>query len=50
MKLFRDLVQNQGITIVMTTHDPNMMELGDHVITLEDGAVIDEKWNKAGIQ
>jgi putative ABC transport system ATP-binding protein len=50
MKLFRDLVQNQGITIVMTTHDPNMMELGDHVITLEDGAVIDEKWNKEGVQ
>lgn len=50
MKLFRDLVQNHGITIVMTTHDPNIMELGDHVITLEDGAVIDEKWNKEGIQ
>jgi putative ABC transport system ATP-binding protein len=50
MKLFRDLVQNQGITIVMTTHDPNMMELGDHVITLEDGSVIDEKWNKEGVQ
>lgn len=45
MKLFRDLVQKEGITIVMTTHDPNMMELGDHVITLEDGNVIDERWN-----
>jgi putative ABC transport system ATP-binding protein len=45
MKLFRDLVQNEGITIVMTTHDPNMMELGDYVITLEDGVVVSEKWN-----
>lgn len=45
MKLFRDLITNQGITIVMTTHDPNMMELGDNVITLEDGQVALEKWN-----
>ena len=45
MKLFRDLVNNEGITIVMTTHDPNMMELGDYVVTLQDGEVIDEKWN-----
>lgn len=45
MKLFRDLVKNEGITIVMTTHDPNMMELGDYVVTLQDGEVIDEKWN-----
>lgn len=45
MKLFRDLILSQGITIVMTTHDTNMIELGDHVITLEDGQVIEEKWN-----
>jgi putative ABC transport system ATP-binding protein len=45
MKLFRDLVKQEGITIVMTTHDPNMMELGDYIIALEDGAVIDTKWN-----
>lgn len=45
MKLFRDLVQNEGITIVMTTHDPNMMELGDYVISLEDGKIVDEKCN-----
>jgi len=45
MKLFRDLVKDKGITIVMTTHDPNIMELGDYVITLQDGEVIDEKWN-----
>lgn len=42
MKLFRELVQNDGITVVMTTHDPNMMELGDRVYTLEDGQIIDK--------
>lgn len=41
MKIFRNLVENEGITIVMTTHDPNMMELADRVITLEDGEMID---------
>ncbi|MBC8061200.1 MAG: ABC transporter ATP-binding protein [Clostridiaceae bacterium] len=41
MKLFRELVENEGITVVMTTHDPNMMELADQVYTLEDGQIID---------
>ena len=45
MKLFRDLVQKEGITIVMTTHDPNMMELADHVYSLDDGAIVDEAFN-----
>jgi putative ABC transport system ATP-binding protein len=45
MKLFKDLIKDEKITIVMTTHDPNMMELGDYVITLEDGQVVDEKRN-----
>ena len=41
MKVFRELVDNEGITVVMTTHDPNMMELGDNVYTLEDGEIVD---------
>lgn len=43
MKVFRDLVEKAGITIVMTTHDPNMMDLADRVFTLEDGEVVDER-------
>ena len=39
MKLFRDLVNDEKATIVMTTHDPNMMELADRVYTLEDGTI-----------
>ncbi len=45
MKLFRQLVRKEGITIVMTTHDPNMMELADHVYSLEDGAIVEETFN-----
>ncbi len=45
MKLFRELIVSEGITIVMTTHDPNMMELADHVYALDDGAIVDETFN-----
>lgn len=40
MKIFKDLVAREGVTIVMTTHDPNLMELGDVVYEIEDGEII----------
>lgn len=42
IKVFRDLVENLGMTIVMTTHDPGIMEIVDHVIALEDGKIVVE--------
>ena len=42
MKIFKELIVSQGITIVMTTHDLSILELADHVYPLEDGKVIDE--------
>ena len=41
MKIFRELIEKKGVTVVMTTHDPNMMELGDITYSLEDGEVVD---------
>ena len=43
MLLFRNLIEKEGVTIVMTTHDPNLMELGDVVYELEDGEIIDRQ-------
>lgn len=43
IRLFKDLVKEEGITILMTTHDPGMLELADHVLILEDGEIIDER-------
>ena len=43
MKLFRDLVEAHGLTILMTTHDPGMMDLADRVFVMEDGRVVDER-------
>ena len=42
MKLFKDLVQKQGVTIIMTTHDPAIMEIVDQVYALEDGKIVDQ--------
>ena len=38
-QLFKDLAHKQGITIVMTTHDAGLMELGDVVYEIEDGEI-----------
>lgn len=40
MHLFKELVEKEGVTIVMTTHDTNLMELGDVVYEMEDGQII----------
>jgi putative ABC transport system ATP-binding protein len=41
VKLFRSLVEIEGLTVVMTTHDPSMIDIADHVLTLEDGEITD---------
>lgn len=43
MQLFRNLIEKESVTIVMTTHDPNLMELGDVVYEWEDGEIIDRQ-------
>ena len=37
IRLFKELIAKEGITIVMTTHDPNLMVFGDAVYEMEDG-------------
>ena len=40
VKIFKDLVATEGITVIMTTHDTGLMEIGDAVFELEDGEII----------
>ncbi len=40
VRIFKELCSNEGITIVMTTHDTGLMDIGDRVYELEDGAII----------
>ena len=41
VKLFRNLVEKEGLTVVMSTHDPSMVDVADHVYSLEDGEIAD---------
>ncbi len=43
MRLFKTLVEKEGLTVVITTHDPSMFEIADHAYTLEDGEIVDER-------
>ena len=38
--LFRQLVEKEGITVLMTTHDSSLMNVGSHLIELADGEVV----------
>jgi putative ABC transport system ATP-binding protein len=40
IKLFRDLVSHHGISVILTTHDPAIMEIVDQVYELEDGQIV----------
>ena len=41
--MFRSLVDTNGLTIVMTTHDVNIKGAADLIYTMEDGVIIDVK-------
>ena len=40
VKIFKDLIEAEGVTVVMTTHDTGLMDVGDQVYELEDGKVL----------
>lgn len=40
MAVFRDIITTEQVTICMTTHDPTIMEVADHVFEMVDGKFI----------
>ena len=40
VELFKTLVLDEHMTIVMTTHDVSLLEIADRVYTLEDGEIV----------
>ncbi len=40
VKIFKDLTEQEGVTILMTTHDTGLMEIGDAVFELEGGELV----------
>lgn len=41
VKIFKELVEKETVTVIMTTHDVGLMEVGDRVYELKDGEIID---------
>ena len=39
VKIFKELIQKEGVTVVMTTHDPGLMEIADSLYELEGGVI-----------
>jgi putative ABC transport system ATP-binding protein len=40
MLLLRDIVRAEGVTAVVATHDPLMLDIADRVVELRDGALV----------
>jgi lipoprotein-releasing system ATP-binding protein len=43
LKLFRKLVDDTGVCILIATHDPELAEMGDNTFRLHDGKIIGSK-------
>lgn len=43
VKVFKSLTEQENVTIVMTTHDPGMMDVADSIIELRDGVIVHGK-------
>ncbi|MFE2326973.1 ABC transporter ATP-binding protein [Streptomyces sp. NPDC059385] len=42
MTLLRAVVRSEGVTALVATHDPVLIELADRVVELRDGRIVDE--------
>ncbi|MGW0752165.1 ABC transporter ATP-binding protein [Streptomyces sp. NPDC002587] len=42
MRLLRAVVRSEGVTALVATHDPALIELADRVVELRDGRIVDE--------
>jgi putative ABC transport system ATP-binding protein len=42
MRLIRSVVRTEGVTALLATHDPTLMDIADSVLDLADG-IIQEK-------
>ncbi|MNG25783.1 putative hemin import ATP-binding protein HrtA [compost metagenome] len=40
MSVFRNIIATEQVTICMTTHDPTILEVADHVYEMVDGRFV----------
>ncbi len=43
MELFRTIAEEEGVTVVMTSHDPSVQEFADYTYQMADGKIINER-------
>ncbi len=43
LELFRDIVDSEGVTLVMATHDPTLEDYADVIYELVDGQIVEAK-------
>jgi ABC-type lipoprotein export system ATPase subunit len=43
MELFRTVAREEGITVVMTSHDPTVQEYVDYTYRMADGQLVNER-------
>ena len=48
--VLKNLIETQGTTIIMTTHDPDLLEIADRVFTLRDGMLLPEEEGGGTVQ
>ncbi|MGW2270257.1 ABC transporter ATP-binding protein [Streptomyces yangpuensis] len=41
MELLRAVVRSEAVTVLVATHDPNLIELADRVVELRDGRIVE---------
>jgi putative ABC transport system ATP-binding protein len=41
MSLLRAVVRSEGVTAIIATHDPTLIDLADRVIDIRDGRIVD---------
>ena len=46
MAVFKKLIESHGTTVILTTHDPDLLEIADRVFTLKDGMLVPEEGRK----
>jgi ABC-type lipoprotein export system ATPase subunit len=42
MRLIRSVVRSEGVTALLATHDPTLMDIADSILHLTDGAIVRE--------